>query len=684
MKRLSILVPVLAGLAALFASCGGDEETGILALAFRLDGESPILSAYIGDPTEDPLLLPAGRYYIEALDENDVAISLGAVEVEDGAFVAFPPSFDAAGGVADAERAESLKTVTNFLIDFELSELVFLEAITGGFSEFPFDPAVEPDAASVQELLDLYAEMAAQEGAVAAAFSEIEARAEVSSGTDTLYVRSPWGPAPGLTDVAKKKLNDWINSTFSYFRNATVVRNRKRILQIAEQIPEDKREGIFSKMSSDKQGDAANFDDWLDKVRTDDDFVRRQGAGIYHELDGLDHEAVVDSGNSAINVLAEEGPEAAKYATDKVVEAYKSVPVVGKLIDTTEKAMEWEEYAKKLAKDLGGTLDETGRAYLQKQLEEKIKDDLKERAVNLPSLTDTGIDKLAEYFAKKAVNALPKLPSSLMPAATVGPGASPAVPTPRATPGGTPSASPVPSLEPSPEAIPTAEETEAPAGDLSWIDGYVQGIANEWVARGYTGDVTPYMNALSQCLVNAVLDGATEEQAKADCPPWLYAPSLPEASATPTPSPSPSPSPQPTPSPSPTGQEVTAEGTYTYTYGKVKNNTIWLKFDPAGGTVTGEGHLLLEEVPSLECGPGIDDSRFYYTGTYDATSKTFEGTYYVVSGGSQEAPVCDEHGCTCQVFPREGVTEDLPWEATLEDGVVRSTVGAQFVLTVQG
>ncbi|KPK45728.1 MAG: hypothetical protein AMJ77_06930 [Dehalococcoidia bacterium SM23_28_2] len=189
MKRLGILLLALAGLNALLGGCGGGEETGILALAFRLDGESPIVTAYIGDPDEDPFQPPA--------------ISLGAVEVEEGQVVAFPSSFEAAGGVADPERAQSLKTVATFLIDFELSELTFIEAITGDFTtEDPFDPAVEPDAASVQQLLSLYAEMADQEDALEAALSEIEERAVASAGT--LYVRSPWAPAPGLLDVAKK------------------------------------------------------------------------------------------------------------------------------------------------------------------------------------------------------------------------------------------------------------------------------------------------------------------------------------------------------------------------------------------------------------------------------------------------------------------------------------------------
>ena len=52
MRRPIVVATALAGLAALFASCGGGgEEAGVLAIAFRLDEGSPVMSAYAGDPT---------------------------------------------------------------------------------------------------------------------------------------------------------------------------------------------------------------------------------------------------------------------------------------------------------------------------------------------------------------------------------------------------------------------------------------------------------------------------------------------------------------------------------------------------------------------------------------------------------------------------------------------------------
>jgi hypothetical protein len=200
MKRLLALLMALAGLTALFAGCGGggEEEAGILAVAFRLDEGSPVMVAYIGDPTEDPWQLPAGRYYIEALDQDDVLLSLGTVDIEDGDVVEFTPSFEAAGGVADPQRAEPLITLASFLVDLELAKYKFLEIVTAGFNESPFGSAVEPDVASIQQLFEAYGDIAAQEDAVLGALSQIEGRVGVSSGVP--YVCSSWAFAPDDLD----------------------------------------------------------------------------------------------------------------------------------------------------------------------------------------------------------------------------------------------------------------------------------------------------------------------------------------------------------------------------------------------------------------------------------------------------------------------------------------------------
>lgn len=695
MKRLGILVLALAALAALLGGCGGGgDEVGILAVVFRLDGESPILSAYVGDPAEDPFELPAGRYYIEALDQDDVVLSLGVVEIEAGEAVEFPASFDSAGGVADAERAQSLKRVAAFLIDVELSELTFLEAVTGGFTELPFDTAVEPDAASVQELFGLYAEIVAQEDALQTALSQIEGRAEVSMGN--LYVRSPWAPAAGWPELLKKKLNDYLfgdKGLLSWMKHATTEGQRERILKIAEQIPEQERGQVFNNTPTSLTGNAYDFNSWIDEIKRGD--LDHELSAIYGQLYSADPEAAARAKQRPIDVHAEEGAEGVNHGAKKLVETYKKVPIVGKLIDTTEKALEWEEYAKKLAKDLGGTLEESGRAHIQKQLEEKIKSHLKERAVDLPSLTDTGIDKLAEYLAKKTVDKLPKLPRSVTPTAAVARTATPAAPT--ATPWAAPTATPRPTATPA--ATATAEATATPAPDTGWIEGYVQGIANEWLNKGYGGiDVAVAADDLRQCLTDRVVNlGLSRDQAIAECPSWLFEPSsTPEPTETPTAEPAETATPEETETPSPTlePQDVTATGSYVnYSLAPgeaMTGNTITLRFSTGGGEVTGEGRIDVTTPPSDPCPGG---TRYftcdYDGGTYNPETKTLSGTCKSEAGHQRywlEVVETESGGTELECELRSHAAQgSINWQATWEDGVVKGSQGDyQFELTVQG
>ena len=223
MKRLGILVLALAALTTLLGSCGGggEEEAATLAVAFRLDEGSPVMVAYIGDPTEDPFELSPGRYYIEALDEDDVLLSLGAVDIDDGDVVKFPPSFGEAGGVADPQQAEPLITLASFLIDVELAELTFWEIVTGGFTETPFDPAVKLNAADFQSLFDMYGDIVEQGDAVLEALYEIDGRAEVSSSVS--YVRSSWARELDSLEEARLDIVNFLLLTTALTVTAAII-----------------------------------------------------------------------------------------------------------------------------------------------------------------------------------------------------------------------------------------------------------------------------------------------------------------------------------------------------------------------------------------------------------------------------------------------------------------------------
>jgi hypothetical protein len=259
--------------------------------------------------------------------------------------------------------------------------------------------------------------------------------------------------------------------------------------------------------------------------------------------------------------------------------------------------------------------------------------------------------------------------------------AEPEVPTPKVTP----AATLAPTPQTTPEVALTQEATATPAPDTGWIEGYVQGIADQWLAKEiYSGiDVAVAADDLRACLTDRVVNlGFSQDGAKAECPAWLFEPSLtPEPTATPTPTPEP----EPTETPTPEGQQVTANGVFTdlNPYAVVGDNNIWLKFDRRGGPVTGGSHLRYEQSMDY-CGEtdSWETKGDSFEGTYSPDTKELTGTaqwtyeYVVWSLEGEEA--------TC-VRQRTGDTITVGWHATFENGVVIGYVQSyEFELTVQG
>ena len=699
MRCLGILVLALAWLTALLAGCGGGEEAGVLAVAFRLDDGSPLMSAYIGDPAKDPFSLPAGRYYIEALDQDEVVVSLGAVDIKAGDAVDLPSAFAAAGGVADPGRAEPLRTVANFLVDADLAEHAFLEIVTGGFDLPPFDPGVEPGPSDIEALYQRYAELAAQEDALRVALSQIEASATVWSGAS--YVRSRWAPPLDPWDFFKKKADEWIfggDSFLGWMKRATGEGQRERILAIAEQIPEGDREQVFKDTPVGLTGDSYDFDSWMEEVRQgklDDEL-----AVIYGQLYSADPNAARSAGQRPIDVLAREGTEGLNKGVEFEVEAYKKVPGMGKALDLVGKTKEWDEYARKLAENWPSALEGTAREQYEEAIADKIKEDLKERAADLPWFTDEVIDKFADHFAKKAVAAVPQIVPT--------PGATVAVATAIATPAFTPVRTATTMAE---TPAPSAEATATPAPDTSWIEGYVQGIANQWSTDGYGGiGVAVAADDLRNCLTDAVQGGAGRDEAIGECPLWLYKPqgtpppktATPVATATfapeeteaptaePTEPPTAEPTPEPTATPSPPGVQVTARGGFDVDpdYFTITENTMTLTFNTGGGSVSGDSRLHYEQQQgstSLGCGMDSYDETVHYEGANSLEDpRVFSGTA-TVTYAYVLWYIEDEGGETTCAPKHTGNTVTLSWNALWEGGVVTGWWGSRdFRLTVGG
>jgi len=598
MRRLVALATAAVGLSAMLGGCGGGggEDASVLAVAFRLDEGSPVMSAYVGDPTKDPFLLPAGRYYVEALDENDVSVSLGAIDIEPGEAVDIPPSLAAAGGVADPEQAEPLKTLANFLVDADLAEYAFLEIVTGGFEQPPFDPAVEVETADVETLFGMYEDILAQQDGLLAAFRQVQTRAQVSGSVP--YVSSRWAQDGEELDQP-------------FFRVQTLF----------DALPQDWEEK--ERAQQEAEAALARETDWVmtwnRDLRTG---VLRPGFGIE------------------------------------------------KTLEWEEKHREWEHYAKYLVERLPSAGDEASLAQAQKELDGAIRSDFeawlaKNRVTDFPA---DAVDVFVNYFVAETFAAA---------------GQPVSVPTPPAGFWG----------------------ASTPAPNTGWIEDYVQAVGEQWVDEGYGVEAVVAAENLKVCLTEAVEAGASRDEAIAQCPTKAFKPTatpqptetpaaeetetpaaeetetpVPEETETPVPeetetpaaeeteTPVPeeteTPTPEPTATPTPQGQDVTATGQLTDLYdpSQITVNSISLRFNTQGGSVSGEAHF--EKKYQGSCRTASDE---WIEGTMVWTwDVVFSGTYFQDRGQLDGTAQITFRHVTCQ----RGAAWSEPWSATLQGGQV--------------
>jgi hypothetical protein len=171
-------------------------------------------------------------------------------------------------------------------------------------------------------------------------------------------------------------LNDIIDMMPQFFKDVATVsdRERERVLNIAKEMSTQDKEDAFGQMPENLRGGATDFDQWLKQVRNGqhDDQL-----GIIHgHLHATAGDATAKSGQTPGRALAEEGTRLVNSGTDLVAKAYGKVPGVGKAIDLTKKAREWDAYLQKVYADPLGTLEASARKTAEEALADRIKKDL--------------------------------------------------------------------------------------------------------------------------------------------------------------------------------------------------------------------------------------------------------------------------------------------------------------------
>jgi len=694
---------VVVGAVVLLMARGGGEGRPLTVLAMNDDPEpSRQAVLYVGHPGEQPFELPQGEYSLLAMDGEGNIAERHASLTADGLVPL--GDIDFAGGLTEEERVgnrQSMGRLVEFFTANEYAILSYTERMlrTGG------DLSDDDVAAQFDEMTQLQASLENGMGGLQHFAEESSAR-----GASPPYVRAMVpapsalpAPSPGVVSVLWAWWQ-WAKSLSGAGEDA-----RGKIVEGMAALPGDRhRQQLLNELDPERRhalGIPDNASDFLNKLKTGE--LDNNANQIHQELcqastdptANLEH--LADYYNQAQKTGSRPIDQAHKHGTEMVEQGTRFV------LEGAKEVIGTAEGSEKIKKFLSGAIDKSTLVYdllskpqetLSKEgIKKALERDLKERLKGLGISEDEvdgmiGVltDKLFDWFkdtnpssveapkataGAKAVlgpvtpEAQQELPPTLPPLAA----RETPVPTPRRTP------------TTAPETATPAEETPPPTAtpDMGWIDGYVQGIAEQWLAKGYSGiDVAVYADDLRQCLTEEVIGGASRDEAMAACPPSLFEPAeatpVPQPTQAPTPQPPPeATSPPPPPPPPPQGQQVTAVGRFLNLTTPEQTapcewtkNTITLAFDTRGGTVTGQGHTYLD-CPQGYGGTGGDEYRF--EGTYSADTGQFSGTVedtYTSGGGP-------------------AVVFTHTWHATLTDGYVSGTIDGStyasiFELTVQG
>jgi len=368
-----------------------------LILVYDLDSSDSGLSAYIFDLDMNELWLDAGRYYVE-------------MKKQDGTLLAYPSLVigderDGRGAAKLKQRAsvpltaemagQQIETLVRFLVGVDNVRLTYFEIVSNGFQTPLFAGDSSLSWSDEEKLMDTFSALGDPQ-TVAAAAQAFVSRAGASASFDPGQV-SLAAPLPGLID-----------SVLSFFGilNEENDRARQEILAMYDAIktPGEKEES-FSALDERQLGGAANFDEFVEKVRNgeikDLTSVRRD-LMTFGPMEGIMQDLNPDSNRPGGEIIHRVGGEAVTRGAELNVEVIKSVlsaafPGIDQGFDYADKANEWAEYIHQVYTDPLQALGDT----IKGQATDAIKNQIKSQFQTLfPDMDEGDVD----YFVDQIVD----------------------------------------------------------------------------------------------------------------------------------------------------------------------------------------------------------------------------------------------------------------------------------------
>ena len=481
------------------------ESNPVAALIFAIGDQSPAISAYVGDPANNPFWVPAGLYYIEAMNPEGLVVSLGMVQVQDagegGDYLKFPTPLEEGSKILDETAKQQFQQLLEFMMMTDWVRVTYYEVITDNFQTLPYVMEEDIPLSALDPLYAVYDELAAMEPVMTAAADAFQRRAleavrasfpEEDSGKAGLASPRQWISLLdklrifcGLPASAQTRAQQEIIKTFA----AMPDEQKREALQMLEPVY-----GANTNSPDEfiKQVESGELQDWILRIRQD----------LYQE--GY-YQGTVQNQSGAnrpgLDTARQEGAALVEAGANLYVEVIKitldtKFPGIKEGFDYAEKVDKWTNYIRDLLNDPEVAIER----FTLDQIKDLIKDNVKDGLQDInPGLSEDEIDEAAGVAADHIMAGIKTDMQQRIERYNAD-----TEKTRQAAAEAT--------------AVAADEEDGEEERDYSWIAPYVSGVAGELSAAGYAQEkVNDLAGSLSGCLTKAVDKGKTQVEAMDNC-----------------------------------------------------------------------------------------------------------------------------------------------------------------------
>lgn len=388
----------------------------VIVVAMNYEG-LPTLALYAGDPQRDPFRLPAGEYYIEAVDSEGRVYAgwretISSVQAG-GDSVPLRQRVSGAGK-PDEAIASQLMTLANFMLSVELAQLTYLETASSGFQRSFKDSIDVIQMSDVDALYARLQEISDQQEEVRAAAQALEARMRQAASD----VRQGGGKLASLPALREPlDLGDSLEQFFT-FKSEEDEKAREEILTVSASMTPEEKEEAFSWLDEKNTGGARNYDEFLQLLQEgqlgdvtgirSDLYTGGPYQGVYQTVFP---ESNRPGGETTHRVGAELLQRGAELEFEIVKETLTAAfPEIQQGFEYADKASEWAEFVNNMYVNPLGTLYDMSVDQIKSEIADRIQQDLLSA---MPDLEEETAEQLAGDLTDEIMDTQPAIATAV-------------------------------------------------------------------------------------------------------------------------------------------------------------------------------------------------------------------------------------------------------------------------------